>query len=116
MNYCENLIGTVVIDLSKTFDCIPHDSVIVKLVAYGFHKNMIIYIYSYLKNIKQCVSVNHVNSAFEEIILGVLQGSVVGPILFIIYFNDFFHFILVASAHNFADDNTLSSFDKTIRI
>ena len=75
---------------------------------------MICYIYSYLKSRKQCVSVNNIKSTFEEIISGVPQGSIVGPILFNIFFNDFFYFILVASAHNFADDNTLSSFAKTI--
>ena len=95
---------------------IPHDLVIAKLAAYGFDKKMICYIYSYLKSRKQCVSVNKINSTFEEIILGVPQGSVVGPVLFNIFFNNFFCFILVASAHNFADDNTLSSFAKTIEI
>ena len=97
-------------DLSKAFDCIPRDLIIAKLAAYGFQKNMICYIYWNLKSRKQRVSVNNIKSTFEEII----SGSIVGPILFNIFFNDFFYFILVASAHNFADDNTLSSFAKTI--
>ena len=107
-------IGAVLLNLSKDFDCIPHDLVIAKLAAYGFDKKVICYIYSYLKSRKQCVSVNNINSTVEEIISGVPQGSIVGPILFNIFFNDFFYFILVASAHNFVDDNTLSGFAKTI--
>ena len=89
-------IGAVLMDLSKTFDCIPCDLVIAKLVVYGFDKNMISYISSYLKSRKQYVSVNNIKSTFEEIISGV-------P-----------HFVLLASAHNFEDDNSLSSFAKTI--
>ena len=104
----------VLMGLSKAFNCIPHDLVIAKLAAYGFDKNMICYIYSYLKSRKQCVSVNNIKSTFEEIIAGVTQGSIVGPILFNIFSNDFSCCILVASAHNFADDNTLSSFAKAI--
>ena len=109
-----DFIGAVLMDLSKAFDCIPHDLVIAKLAAYGFIKKMICYIYSYLKSRKQCVSVNNINSTLEEIISGVPQDSIVGPILFNIFFNDFFYFILVASAHTFADDDNLSSFAKTI--
>ena len=101
-------------DLSKAFDCIPHDLVIAKSAAYGFDKNMICYIYSYLKSRKRCVSVKNIKSTFKEIMSGVPHDSIVGPILFNNFFNDFFYFILVASAHNFTDDNTLSSFAKTI--
>ena len=67
-------------ELSKAFDCIPHDLVIAKLAAYGFNKKMICYIYSYLKSRKQFISVNNINSTFKEIISGVPQGSVVDPI------------------------------------
>ena len=104
--------GAVLMDLSKAFDCIPHDIEIAKSADYGFDKIMICYIYSYLKRGKQCVSVNNIKSTFEEIMSGVPQGSIVGPILFKIFFNDFFYFMLVAWANNFADDNTLSSFAK----
>ena len=75
-------IGTILMYLSKAFGCLPHDLVIAKLAASGFEKNMICYIYSYLKSRKQCVSVNNIKSTFEEIISGFPQGSIVGPILF----------------------------------
>ena len=104
------VIGAVLMNLSKAFDCIPHDLVIAKLAAYKFDKNTICCIYSYLNSRKQCVSVNNIKSTFEEIISGAPQGSIVGPILFKMFLNDFFYFILVASAHNFADGNSLSSF------
>ena len=107
-------IGAVLMDLSKAFDCIPYDLIIAKLAAYGFDKNMICCIYSYLNSRKQCVSIKNIKSTFEEIISEAPQGSIVGPILFNIFFNDFFYLILVASTHNFADDDTLSSFAKTI--
>ena len=96
-------VGAVLMDFSKAFDCIPHDLVIAKLAAYGFGKNMICYIYSYLKSRKLCVSIKNLKITFEEIISGVPQGSISGRILFNIFFNDFFCFMLVASAHTFAD-------------
>ena len=107
-------IKAVLMGFSKAFDCIPHDLVIAKLAAYGFDKNMICYIYSYLKSRKQCVNENNIKSTSEEIISGVPQGLIVRLILFNIFLNDFFCFILVASAHYFADGNTLSRFAKTI--
>ena len=70
--------------------------------------------YIYLKSRKQCVSVKNIKSTLEEIISEVPEGSIVGPILLNIFFDDFLYFKLVASAHNFADDNILSSFAKTI--
>ena len=92
--------------LPKAFDCIPHDLLIAKLSAYGLNGNALKYIYTYLKNRKQCVRANNVCSDFRDIISGVPQGSVVGPILFNAILNDFLFCISKASVHNFADDNT----------
>ena len=83
--------------------------------AYRFDKTALNYFYSYLKKRQQCVRISNIYSGFEEIISGVPQGSIVGPILFNAFLNDFFYDIENASVHNFADDNTLSCFAKTVK-
>ena len=107
--------GAVLTDFSKAFDCIPHDLLIAKLSAYGLSSDSLCYTYSYLKDRKQCIQINNKQSEFDTVISGVPQGSIFGQILLNIFFNDFFFFIPKASVHNFADDNTLCSFAKTLR-
>ena len=108
--------GEVLMDLSKAFDCIPHDLLTAKLSAYGRNGNALKYIYTYLKKRKQCVRVNNVCSDFKDIISGVLQGLIVGPMLLNAFLSDFFFCIRKMSVHNFADDNTLSSFAKSVTL
>ena len=103
-------------DLSKAFDCIPHGLLIPKLSAYGLNDDGLEYIYTCLKNRKQCVCVNNVCSDFKEIISGVPQNSIVGPMLLNAFLNHFFFCIRKASVRNFPDDNTLSSFAKPVTL
>ena len=63
----------------------------------------------------QCVRIDNIYSGFKEIISGVPQGSIVGPILFNAFLNDFFYDIENSSDQNFADANTLSCFAKTVK-
>ena len=114
--YLDNnyFVGAVMTYLRKAFDCIPHDWLTAKLGAYGFANYTICYVYFYLKNRKQCVKINNTYSNLLNIISGVPQGSIVSPILFNIFFNDFFYIILVVSANDYADDNNLTSFGKTL--
>ena len=103
------IVGAVLMNLTKAFECIPHDLIITKLVAYGIERETLRLIYSYLKGWKQCVKINNTHSNYNEIISGALQDSILGPILFNLSINDLFFFIEMASMHNFADDNTLST-------
>ena len=92
-----------------------YDLLIIKLAAYSVDENLLMYIYSYLSNSKQCVCINNVRSKFQNVISGVPQGSIVGPTLVNCFFNDLFYFIDKASVHNFADDNSLSVFESNIK-
>ena len=109
------VVGGVFMDISKAFGCVLHDLLITELVAYSVEENLLMYIYSYLSNRKQCIHINNVHSRFQNVISGVLQRSIVGPTLFNCFFNDFFPFIDKASVHNFSDDNSLSAFESNIK-
>ena len=77
--------GAVLIDLTKAFDCIPHDLLIAKVHAYVF---TLTFLKSYLRSCKLCVKVNNICSDFLNILSGVPQGSMLGLILFNIFLND----------------------------
>ena len=69
----DKLVGAVLMDLSKAFDCIPHDLLIAKLSAHGFDRNSLKLIYSYLKGRRQCVQINGATSKYMTIKAGVPQ-------------------------------------------
>ena len=105
--------GILLTDLTKAFDCISHELLIAKLHAYGFCKKSLKLIYDYLTGRKQRTKVNNSFSTWLEIIYGVPQGSVLGPLLFNIYINDLF-FSGEFQMTNFADDCSLYEFSLNI--
>ena len=96
-------------DMSKAFDTMNDDLLIAELGAYSFQEDALVFIKSYFTNRQQRVRANSNFSMWKEIISGIPQGSILGPLLFNISLNDLFIFVENSSLSNYADDNTLYS-------
>lgn len=99
--------GLIAMDLSRAFDVIPHGLLIAKVKAYGFSLHSCEMLLSYLKNRKQRVKIGDMCSVWVTPCKGVPQGSILGPLIFNIFMNDFFDISLKSQIYNYADDNTL---------
>ena len=96
-------------DLSKAYDCLPHDLLIAKLEAYDLDNDSLNLLLDYLSFRKQRTKVGSANSKWSKIRRGIPQGSILGPLLLNIFINDIFMIIEQSDICNFADDNTLYS-------
>lgn len=103
-------VALVLADLSKAFDCVSHEILLRKLCRYGVSNSSLQMLRSYLLNRQQMVSIRGALSSPLPVRHGVPQGSVMGPILFLIAINDI---SLLGDILLFADDTTIYSFGKT---
>ena len=110
----EQIFGALLTDLSKAFDSLSHYLLIAKLNAYGFSLPALKLVHSYLCNRKQRTKINNAYSLLEEILFGVPQGSILGPILFNIFFSDLFLVLKDTGFASYAEDNTIYDIDDSI--
>ena len=108
-------VGGIFIDLEKAFDTVNHTMLCRKLEYYGIRGIPNLLIKSFLSNRKQYVSINGFESNIKEISCGVPQGSTLGPLLFLIYINDFQYSLDKSKASHFADDTNILYASKSIK-
>ena len=102
------LVGTILIDLSKAFDLVDQNILLYKLKCYQFSEGCLMWFKSYLDQRQQQVSVTGKLSNSKHISPGVPQGSVLGPLLFLLYINDLALEVNKSLLDFFADDTTLT--------
>ena len=97
------LSSLVLLDLRKAFDTVSHQRLLLKLEHYGIRGIALQLLTSYLSDRMQFVNINNVCSNLERLTMGVPQGSILGPLLYIIYVNDF-QYAVECTPRLYADD------------
>ena len=105
----------VFIDLQKAFDTVDHEILLSKLNHYGVRGTANEWFRSYLTNRRQFANVNGIDSSLRIMKHGLPQGSVLGPLLFLIYINDLYSSVKHSTARHFADDTCLLAIHKSLK-
>jgi hypothetical protein len=109
-----NIIGCLSVDLRRAFDVLSHDILLQKLEIYRFNDLSLRWFSSYLSDRQQSVKISDVMSSFSCIKHGVPQGSILGPLMFILYVNDLPLAVPDLGVNMYADDTEFESIQKTI--
>ena len=111
----QGFAGALLMDLLKAFDTINHELLIAKLHAYGFSIEALEVLLSYLQERWKKARINTTFSSWTQLLQGIPQGSVFGPMLFNIYINDLFFALSEIDICNFADDTTPCVYDSNLK-
>ena len=106
--------GILLGDLSAAFDLVSADILLKKLEIYGVDKCMLEWIKSYMTDRKQAVWIDNSYSNYLDVNIGVPQGSIIGPLMFIIFANDL-PYCVTCGIDSYADDSSLTSSKHTIQ-
>ena len=105
----DELTGLVFIDFRKAFDVIDHELLLKNLSMYGVRPSSVTWFKSYLSERKQFITLGKVKSEQLTVKQGVPQGSILGPVLFVLFINDIPFYVHKSTMDIYADDSTLSS-------